>query len=104
MEVGPVPLEPESSLLVVRLVRFEMRTDGHGAVEALVVEVIRTCTLAPAARSPWLQVSTPPLIEQLAAVVPAASICQFRPELVGSVSVMTTPWARPGPALVAVIV
>src|SRR5579859_1643135 len=68
---------------------------------ALVVTIRCTCTEAPEARVPWLQVSLPPEIEQPTALVPAPSIAKPEvPVTVGRVSVMVTPVAVPAPVLV----
>ena len=50
-----------------------------------------------------LQVSTPALMEQVAAAVPPLTL-QLRPELLGRVSVTVTPWAVPAPLLLTVSV
>src|SRR5436309_1416420 len=94
---------PLPSLLVVNDAVLVTVPDGHGAVDASVPETMWTKTLAPAARSEERRVGKEWGIKQLWAVVSAAML-QDRPELVGTVSVMVTPWARPGPSLVAVIV
>src|SRR5512142_226821 len=68
------------------------------------VETAVTWTLAlpPLARAWGPQVSVPPVMEQPVAVVFAASMVQAK--LPGRLSVMTTPLASPGPALVTVMV
>ena len=71
-------------------------------VAAVVGEVRCTCLLAPEARVPKLQVRTPAVSEQPESL-PAASIVQFRPASVGSVSLTVTPEAEPAPLLVTVI-
>src|SRR5438093_1571932 len=65
-------------------------------VSAVVGEVMWTCLLAPATRSPKLQASLPLLIVQPLSE-PAALIDQLRPVLVGSVSLTVTPFAVPAP-------
>src|SRR5439155_1577572 len=73
---------------------------GESAGVAEVVGLVRcTCTEAPAARVPMVQVRTPEPIEQPGAVVPPASMDQEVPASVGRVSVRATPLATPGPAL-----
>src|SRR5215469_4691231 len=62
-----------------------------------------TVWLAPAARSPIVQVRTPAEIEQVAAAVPPFTV-QLVPGLVGNVSFKTTPCARPVPVFVTVSV
>jgi hypothetical protein len=81
----PFVLEAEAELLTV----------PHVAV--VVGEVMWTCLLEPAARSPKLHVRTPLAIEHPLSE-PAASIVQFRPLVVGSVSVTVTLVAVPAPA------
>src|SRR5579864_8094340 len=71
-------------------------------VAEVVGELMWTVTLAPAARSPMVQVNTPPL---MGAQVPAADppfTDQLSPGLPGRLSVMVTPWANPAPVLLTV--
>src|SRR2546425_151144 len=70
-------------------------------VAAVVGELMCTVAWAPEARSPMLQVSTPVVIEQVAAAVPPLTD-QLRPALLGKVSVTVTPWAVPAPVLLTV--
>ena len=104
---------PVSSLSAAELARvdagfhfgsgtFRERAGGVPQLAEVVGLVMWTCLLAPAARVPQLQVSVPAAIEQPVSL-PAASMVQLRPALVGRLSVSVTPVALPAPLLVTVI-
>src|SRR5207248_5750328 len=94
--VGPALADPSLPVATWAL----LLTVPH--VASVVGEVRWTWALAPAARSPKLQVRTPVVIVQ-PAVEPAASIDQLSPAFVGRVSVTVTAVAVPAPLFVAVM-
>ena len=93
MGVGPAVGLPS----LVEVAEAELVTPGQSVV--LVLDVRLTTTL-PGLREPWLQVNASPVMEQPVAVVPAAMVQV--PDVGGRLSLMTTPWAVPGPGLVKV--
>ena len=63
-----------------------------------------TCLLVPGAIVPTLHVRTPDVMLQFGASVPAPSIVQLRPAVVGRLSVIVTPVAVPAPDAFATVI